>query len=188
MCSNRQLVLQKLSHTAVRKIRLKMSPFLKTTDFDLCDLTVWVRCDTPHTGVKPQTPPSVVQNKRCHPYGPNTRCFTVAVNMKLCTSELVLFHPGMQTFWWNQAQCVWSVTVRGMPTYAVKHRAVMCCLAWQTMLCFRLLIPTDKHLVSMCRFWTVRKKKLKKATQQRCTVAYLHVVLGYVAFSKCHLL
>lgn len=120
MCRNRQQVLVRISHTTVGgKIRREMARVGKTKDFDLCSLTVWVQCDTPYAGVgeRKKKSSSVVENKRCHPRRPRSCYFTVAVNMKLCASKLVLSHPGMQAFWWNQAQCVGGVTVRRMPTY-----------------------------------------------------------------------
>lgn len=115
-CINWQLVLLRISHTTVRKIRFKMYCVLKY--FNL--LTVWVQCDIPHREVEKKSS-SVVQNKKWHPYCPCSCYFTAALNMKLRTSELDSSHPGIQAFWWNQAQCVWSVTVSGMPTYAVKN-------------------------------------------------------------------
>lgn len=41
-----------LQKEAIQRGRFKMSLVLKTKDFDLRRLTVWVQCDTPRTGVK----------------------------------------------------------------------------------------------------------------------------------------
>lgn len=84
-------LVQQYTARSGRDIRFKMSCVQKIKDFNLCSLTVWVQCDVPQARVKKKNSFSVVQNKGWHPYCPCSCYFTVALNMKLCTSEQMLF-------------------------------------------------------------------------------------------------
>lgn len=123
---------------------------------------------------------SVVQNKRCHPYCPFSCYFTAALKHEAVhfRTNVVLSRPGMRALWWNQSQYVWGVMVRGMPTYPAKRWAVVCCLARQTMLSFRSVIPMDRPFV-------FEESRLGKFVFKNCSSSLFQA--NMLAFKVCTL-
>lgn len=123
---------------------------------------------------------SVVQNKRCHPYCPFSCYFTAALEHEAVhfRTNVVLSRPGMRALWWNQSQYVWGVMVRGMPTYPAKRWAVVCCLARQTMLSFRSVIPMDRPFV-------FEESRLGKFVFKNCSSSLFQA--NMLAFKVCTL-